>query len=914
MEDSANGFLFSLLSFSPQQCYNFPVMQVYHSQTIEQVLIKLKTSLDGLSSVEAEKRLKEYGPNVLPKARERITRLKIFVSQWKSPLLLILLAAGLLSGALGEFIDMTVILFTAAVNALIGFFQEDKANRSLEQLRQIVEYKAIVMRNGIKMQIKSDEVAPGDILLVEAGDKAQADGRVIEAFDCLVNEAVLTGESEPVKKQTRQLSAEAVLAERSNMIFRGTVVADGRAKLVITATGRDTEIGKIAVLVKETGDEKTPLQIQLAKMGRAIGFIVILIAAAIFSIGLFLADGHSFLEMFETAVAVSVAAIPEGLVISLTVILAIGMQRILKRRALVRKLVAAETLGSVSVICTDKTGTLTEGKMQVTRIITSRDDLDFKELGVLNISDEARHADAFLALRIGVLCNNCLARPADENGEWQCVGNMTDMAFVYAGKKVGLDKRALDQAIGRVAEISFNSQRKYMATMHRVDHGAAIYVKGAVEKIYPFCAFYEEAGEAKKMTQQKLEWFKKREEELTGQGLRVLAVAYKTEQALKTELKAADMSGLVFVGLAALSDPIRPEVKEVIALTARAGIKTVMVTGDHRRTAQSIARSLGLPCVDGQVMDGAQLEAISDEELRRVVENVHVFARVDPTHKVRIIRAFQANGEVVAMTGDGVNDAPALKGADVGVALGSGTDVAKEISDLVLLDNNFSTIVAAVEEGRTIYQNIKKIILYLLSGSFAEVVLIGGSLIAGLPLAVLPIQILWINTIQDSFPNMALAFDSGERENMKDGPRRRGGSIIDRQMKIMIMIIAVVSSLVLFGLFLYFWRITGDIALTRTIMFVGLGVASLFYIYSVRSMRRMIWQINPFSNHYLTAAVLLGWALLLGAVYFPPLQLFLRTVGLRWEHWAVLIGFGLLNVVLIEAVKGIFLINKARIT
>ncbi|MBI4992815.1 MAG: HAD-IC family P-type ATPase [Candidatus Magasanikbacteria bacterium] len=887
-------------------------MPSYHSQTIEQVFAELKTNLDGLSMAEVEKRLKEHGPNVLPKARERITRLKIFFNQWRSPLLLILLVAGVVSGILGEYVDTIVILLTAFLNAAIGFLQENKANRALEKLRQMVEYYAVVSREGKKLRIKSEEIAPGDILFLEAGDKVQADGRIIQAAEFLINEAALTGESEPVKKHTGELKDGAVVGDRFNMVYRGTTVASGKAKLVVTATGRDTEIGKIATLVKETGDEKTPLQIQLKKIGRVIGLIVLLVSAGVFALGVLSNVGHyGFWEMFETAVAVAVAAVPEGLVISLTMILTVGMQQILKRRALVRKLMAAETLGSVSVICTDKTGTLTEGKMLVTRVITARDDLNFAELNVLGINDETRHPDAFLSLRIAVLCNDgVLQNPEEEEKDWRLVGDSTDAGLVHTGMKVGLEKHHLDKAIRRIAEIPFNSHRKFMATLHRIDHESMIYVKGAGEKIFPFCGYYEEAGTAEKFSRQQLARFKDEEEKLTSQGLRVLAVAYKMERAPRSELRENDLNDLVFVGLVALSDPLRADVKEAIALTRQAGIRTVIITGDHRRTAQSIARELDLRCDDGQVVDGARLEELSDEQLQETVKGACVFARVDPKHKIRIVRALRANGEVVAMTGDGVNDAPALKGADIGVALGSGTDVAKEISDIVLLNDDFSTIVAAVEEGRGIYQNIKKVILYLLVGSMTEVVLIAGSIIAGLPLAILPVQILWTNLVQETFPALALPFDRGDGENMSDPPRRKAAFLIDGEMKAILLMMMLVSNAVLFIIFLYFYHTTRDIALARTIMFAGLGVHTLLYIYAVRSLRRQIWAINPFSNKYLTGAVLLSWALLICAVYFPPLQFLLRTVDLGLKHWGVLVASGLLNVVLIEAVKFRFLINK----
>jgi len=883
-----------------------------YNLAIEQIFVKIKTSEKGLSLSDVENRLKKYGENKLPKSREKATKLGIFFEQWKSPLIIILLVAGIISGFMGEFVDMSVISITVLVNVLIGFFQEYKANEALSKLNKMIEYKAIVIRDGRQMQIDSQNIVPGDIMVLDAGEKVQADGRIFYEVDLQVDESVLTGESEPIKKNIKVLKNNLAIGDRVNMVFKGTTIVNGRAKVVVISTGKDTEIGKIATMVKETKEDKTPLQKQLSSLGRKIGFLVLLISLAIFALGVFSkSEHHTLLEMFETAVAVAVAAIPEGLVISMTVILAIGMQHILKKKALVRKLLAAETLGSVTVICTDKTGTLTEGRMRITRLVTSNDDLNFEELKLVNLKEEERHQNAILGLRIGIMCNDgILTNPEDEENKWVFVGDTTDTAFIYAGMKVGLEKHLLDQVLLRVDEIPFDSKNKFMVTKHNIDHESLIYVKGAAEMLYSKCKFYEDLGKAKKMTKAKLEWFKNEEEQMTKQGLRVLALAYKKEDEQSKELKKTDLDNLVLVGLVALSDPLRIDARETINKTKQAGIRTVMITGDHVRTAQSIARELDIPSDDHQIFDGQKLEKLTDEELKLAVRDVYVFARVDPKHKIRIVKAFQANGEVVAMTGDGVNDAPALKGADIGVALGSGTTVAKEIADIVLLNDHFNTIVSAVEEGRSIYQNIKKVVLYLLSGSLAEVVLIAGSLVAGLPLAILPAQILWVNLIEDSFPNMALAFDGGEKENMSEKPRKRNESIIDKEMKVMILIISVISNFVLLGMFLYFWKHTGDIALTRTIIFVGLGIDSLFYIYSVRSMRHMIWQTNLFSNNYLTGAVLFGWLMLIGAVYFPPLQFLLKTVNLTWQHWGVLLVFGLLNVFLIEVIKGLFLRNN----
>lgn len=885
----------------------------YHSQSIAQVLAGLQTQESGLTSKEAEKRLGKHGKNALPRSHDPMSRMKIFVSQWKSPLLIILLIAGTVSGVLGEVLDMTIIYITAFVNACIGFFQEDKANQALKKLREMVEYKAVVLRNGAKVQIASEDIVLGDILYIEAGDKIQADGRLIQAHDLHIAEATLTGESEPVLKKISMSKDDAPLGDRLSMVYRGTEVRSGRGMVAVSATGMQTEIGKIATLVKETKEEQTPLQLQLSRLGRLLGGVVVSIAVALFIFGLVVRKGHyTVLELFQTSVAVAVAAIPEGLVISLTVILAIGMQYILKRNALVRRLVATETLGSVSVICTDKTGTITEGNMRVTRLITASDDLNFGELKLVDIKQEERHRDAVLALRIGVLCNDAaVTNPSAQEKEWKCIGEATEVALVYAGMQAGVEKSALEKVMARRGELPFTSTAKYMATLHSLDHETLIYVKGAPEIVFGRATEYEEQGAIKKLSDSKRAWFEATVGRLTDEGLRVLALAYRVKKD-ETELRDDDIDGLTLVGIVGISDPVREGVKETLAVAEKAGIHVVMITGDHVRTAHALARAVGLTSQKDEIINGMMLGSMNDEELRQAVKKAHVFARVDAEHKIRIVQAFRANGEVVAMTGDGVNDAPALKGADVGVALGSGTDVAKETSDLVLLDDSFVTIVAAVEEGRRIYQNIKKVVLYLLAGSFGEVILIGGSILMGFPLPVLPAHILWVNIIEDSLPNIGLAFDKGEKENMSDAPRAKHTPLIDAPMKVMIGIISIVSNVVLLGLFIYFWKTTGDIALSRTLMFIGLGIDSLLYVYSVRSMRRHIWQMNPFNNHQLNSTLLIGWGMLVAAVYVPFLQTLLRTVPISWQYWGIMLVFGMVNVVLIELIKSVFLgRNKA---
>ncbi|PIZ94342.1 MAG: ATPase [Candidatus Magasanikbacteria bacterium CG_4_10_14_0_2_um_filter_37_12] len=884
-----------------------------HSLSTKEVLKKLHSSEKGLSKDIAKKMLSENGPNILPKSDNGMTKFKIFFEQWTSPLILILVVAGIASGILGEFIDMTVIGITVGVNVLVGFVQENKADNALKKLYFLITYKAMVLRNGEKHLIPSEDIVVGDILLLDAGDKVQADGRIIENIDFTVNESILTGESEPVEKQKEKIKQEAGIGDRTNMVFRGTTITNGRARVVVTAVGEKTELGNIARLVKQTSDDKTPLQQQLTKLSKMIAIVVLFISVAIFFLGVFgTSEKHTFLEMFGTSVAVAVAAIPEGLVISLTIILAVGMQFILKKKALVRKLVAAETLGSVSVICTDKTGTLTEGNMSITSLITAENNLDHDELKVIHIEKEDHHPDALLAFKIGILCNNAITQEMTDKEIF--VGDTTDIAFARVGLDIGIKKQEFEKIVPRKGELPFDSIKKYMATLHHIDGKEIIYVKGAPEVIFKKATHYYKNGKVWKLNEKQKKFFEEHLNTFVEKGLRAIAVGFSKKQNSNSELNQKDVNDVVLVGLFALSDPLRSDVKSTIDIAKKAGIRIVMITGDHVKTAQSIAREINLPAEDENIFDGEMLGKINNDELEQAVKHISVFARVNPEDKIRIVQAFQRNDEVVAMTGDGVNDAPAIKGADIGIALGSGTDVAKETADIVLEDDRLGTIVDAVEEGRGIYQNIKKIVLYLLSGSFAEVILIAGSLIGGLPLAILPAQILWVNLIEDSFPNMALAFDKGDKENMKEPPRKRDDSILDKEMKTMIAIISIVSNIVLFGLFLYFWRITGDIDLTRTIMFVGLGIDSLLYIYSVRSMRRHIWNMNPFNNKYLTASIAFGWAMLLGAVYLPHLQYLLRTIALGWQHWGIMLLFGLLNVMLIEIVKGIFLVRKSSTT
>lgn len=887
--------------------------EAWHAYKIQKVFQDLNSSRKGLSKFEVKKRLARFGENKLPEEK-RLSGLQIFLNQFKSPLIYILLVAAIISFVMKEFIDMGVILATVAVNTIIGFFQENKANKAISLLKKLVEYKVVALRDGKKAQVDSKQLVPGDIIFLEEGEKIPADCRIIEENNLQIVEASLTGESVPSDKNIDVLPEGTGLADRENMVYMGTTVARGKGMAIVCETGIKTEIGKVTQLIKETKEEETPLQVKLKRLSKILAIFIAIITILIFALGIWRirtgVEHVTYFQMFETAVAIAVAAIPEGLIVAVTVILAIGMQRILKKKALVRKLVAAETLGSTSVICTDKTGTLTENKMQVSHISAYDEILKNKELefkGGKGAGDS--HVEV---LKIGMLCNNSvIENPEEKLKKWKILGDPTETALVLAAVHAGLIKKKLEKDRPRLDEIPFDSDKKYMVTLNKYnDKQNAIYVKGAPEKVLSFSTFIKTEKGKRNLTNKEKEVIRKQINEFTKKGLRVLGTAYKLVDQKNEKLNEDDIKDLVYVGIVGLQDPVRKEAPETIEICRQAGIRPIIVTGDHKLTAKAIAKEVGIDVKEKNIIEGWELDKMDDKKLKKVIREIDIYARVSPKHKVRIIDAWQSAGEVVAMTGDGVNDAPAIKTADIGVALGSGTDVAKETSDLILLDDNFRTIVNAVRQGRVIFENIRKVVLYLLKDSFTEVILIGGSLILGLPLPVLPAQILWVNLVEDGLPNFALAFEPGEKEVMKDKPRRLKESILNKEMKVLIFIIGILTDLILFGLFFYFWKIGYDFSHVRTIVFAGLGINSLFLVFSVRSLRKNIWHINFFTNKYLIFSVVAGMFLLFGAVYIPFLQTVLRTVPLTLNEFLIVIGLGLINLFSVEITKWFFIVRK----
>lgn len=881
----------------------------FYTLSVDETLQQLDTHHHGLTPHEAKRRLGYYGLNRLPEESLQ-PWWKLLVAQLTSPLIYILLVAAVVSLVMQERVDAVVILIAVCIQVIVGFIQEFKAQQSLVALKQVITLQVRVRREGSEHVINATELVPGDIVLLQAGDKIPADGRILECGEFEVNESALTGESEPVNKTHKKIdSTDTSLADRTNLVFAGTVATKGSALVAITHTGGYTEIGHIAQMLKDIKDEPTPLQRQLSDFSKKVSVLVVCIAVIIFLTGYF--SGNHLVETFTVAVAVAVSAIPEGLAIAVTIILAVGMQRILKRKALVRQLVAAETLGSTNVICTDKTGTLTEGNMQVTEIVTWES--NFAVDGQKHtLTDAAK--DVVFAQRVGLLCNDAkIDNSGDEISEYVISGNLTERALLFAAMQAGWHYDTVNKEAPRIDTVPFDSSIKYMATLHREAQGRTLYVKGAPEIISGKCTKILAAGKAIAYTPEKKEQFDKKFIALSRKGLRIIALAYKIAHHANTVAEAG-LDDLILIGYIGIRDPLRPEAKRTVELCQRAGIQIVMITGDHKLTAQAVAQELGLKCLAHNIMEGHELDQLSQHELNKRVIDITVYARVTPEHKLRIVQAWQANGMVVAMTGDGINDSPAIKAADIGVALGSGTDVAKETANLVILDNNFSTIVAAVEEGRGIFDNIKKTVLYLLSDSFSEVIIITGSIILGLPVPLVAAQILWINIVNDSFPSLAMTQEPKEPEIMSESPRGHKNTILTHEVKWLIVIVSFVTGLLNLAVFYYLYHQWGDVQPVRTIIFASFGIDSLIFMFSLRSLRKMMYHMNPISNPWLVGALFLGILAQLIPIYVPWLQPYFHTVSLGWSDWGIVGALILVEVVIIEFCKYIFLHWRKSLT
>lgn len=893
---------------------------MWHNLSIKQISEELGVDVDsGLKESEIGQRKLKYGENKLAEEK-KLTNLRIFLNQLKSPLVYILIIAFFVTFFLKDYIDTLVIFFAVVLNAMLGFFQERKASNVLELLRQAANPIATVFRDGAPKEIKADDLAVGDIVFLREGDRVPADLRLIESANLKINEASLTGESWPVEKSTGILKEDTPIFERKNMAFQGTAVVEGKARAMAVSVGARTEFGKISGQLAVIEEEETPLQKKIRRFSYFLAIFIGFVAAFIFFAGLL--AGEEFINIFLTSVAVAVAAIPEGLPAGVSVALAVGMQRILKKNGLVRRLNSVETLGEATIICMDKTGTLTEGQMQVVKVLTGTTELlrESEEFKKIKKESAASH---ILALKIGSLVSDVLMEKPKMEAEKRILhGDPLEQAIVLAALHAGLDKIDLEKDQSRLDFLPFSAGRKYGASLNEfTKEKNIIYFMGAPESILEMSDKIEVDGKQESLGKEWKNIIENKLENLTKSGLRVVAVGYKAapravipaQAGIQTRDKKEkfDFSGyaakITFVGFIALADPLRGDVRESLEVAKRAGIRPIIITGDHKNTAMAIAREAGFVFDESNIIEGKDLDGMSDAQLEEKAGKIIIYARAVPQHKLRIIKAWQSKGEVVAMTGDGVNDAPALKKADIGIALGSGTEVAKQSADLILLDDNFNVIVSAIRRGRIIFDNIKKVMVFILKDSFSEVILIILSLIFKLPLPILPAQILWINLFQDSLPAFAFALEPGEEETMNEKPqKRKHAPFFDKEMKTLIFIYGFSVNLILFTLFVWLNSINSDITYTRTMIFVLLALGSLAGMFSLKSLRKSISKINIFSNPYLVLAFISGVLLMIAAVYLEPLQDILRTVPLDFNDWLIVVIFAMFNVAFIEVIKLFF--------
>lgn len=852
----------------------------YYFEEADEVMRSQGTSEQGLLADQAAKRLAETGKNKLEEGKKRSLAMRL-LDQMKDPMVIVLIAAAVISGLFNEFADMVIILVVVILNAVLGCFQESKAEHAIEALQKMSAPHTKVRRDNVVCDIKSEDVVVGDIVLLEAGDSVPADMRLITTASLKIEEAALTGESVAVEKNKETIAvtnSEVPLGDRFNMTYMGTNVAYGRGEGVVTATGMSTEMGKIAGILAETKDNKTPLQIKLASLSKILSILVIAICVIIFAVNIIRSGGFrnsDILEMLLTSVSLAVAAIPEGLVVVVTILLSIGVTKMSKRNSIIRRLTAVETLGCTQIICSDKTGTLTQNKMTV----------------VDHYGDEALLAQAM------TLCTDV---EVDDTGEF--MGEATELALVIYANKLNLNKKALEKTKPRIGEVPFDSERKLMTTVHRIaDDSYRQYTKGAPDEILKGCTSILINGEVLELTLELKEAVSAANKGMADKALRVLGAAYKDYKIEPAEYSSAAIENeMTFIGLAGMIDPIRPEVKDAIAECKDAGIRAIMITGDHRDTAVAIAKELGILGENQKAITGAQLSEMSNEEFEETIEAYSVYARVQPEHKVRIVNTWHKKGKVTAMTGDGVNDAPALKSADIGVGMGiTGTDVTKNVADMVLTDDNFASIVYAVEEGRRIYENIRKAIQFLLASNLSEVLAIFIATMTNVQLFA-PIHILWINLVTDTFPAMALGMEEAEDDIMKQQPRDSKEGIFADGLGINVVYQGVL--LAILTLVSYFIGNDKSHITGMTMAFCTLSMCEVFHAFNLRSRKKSIFKVHKM-NMYLVGAAALSAIFTLGVIYIPGLNTVFRLTALSFGNLLTALGLAVIIIPAVEAVK-----------
>jgi Ca2+-transporting ATPase len=890
----------------------------WYRRSPQEVADELNVKLSvGLSTGEARKRIEEYGPNELKEEQGKSLMSKI-IAQFSDFLILILMSAALISVFVGETKDAIVIMSIVVVNAMLGLYQEGKAEKALESLKKMASPTAKVLRDGKTQEIPAAQLVPGDVVILETGDIIPADLRLVESSNLKIEEASLTGESVPSeKKASMELADVTPLGDRRNMAYMSTIVTYGRGNGVVVETGGSTEIGKIATMIQSIDEESTPLQKKLNQLGKILGITVILVCIAVFGIGLI--QGRDLLEMFMIAISLAVAAIPEGLPAIVTIVLAIGMNKMVERNAIVKKLLAVETLGATSVICTDKTGTLTQNEMTVVKLFTNDRIVDVEGSGYepegkfLVEGNEIKIEELKglnLLLTISALVND--AKLEEKEDQFRIIGDPTEGALLTLSEKGGIDSKTLNGKYPRVKELPFDSERKMMTTFHEIAGKDEIvsFTKGAPDIIINRCNKILLGGDVIKLTDDVRKKLLDQNTAFSRDALRVLALAFREYKKVPEEPSSEEHENdMIFVGLTGMIDPPRPEARDAIAKCKNAGINTIMITGDYKETAFAIAKDLGLADKEEQAMMGSKIDSMSDEELREVVKDTKVFARVSPEHKVRIVTALRANGDIAAMTGDGVNDAMAIKKADIGIAMGiTGTDVAKNTADMILTDDNFASIVSAVEEGRIIFSNIKKFVYFLLSCNIGEILLVFISILLNLPVPLLAIQLLWLNLVTDSFPALALGVEKGEPDIMDIPPRDPDEAILDRRMLMGVSFQSLAVAGASLAAYLTALGAYGveNIVEVRTITFTTLILSELLRAYSSRSQKYTLFKIGIFSNKKMLLATAGAFLLLMAVLYIPFMNDIFYTFPLNGGDWTIVLRFAFIPLVVGELSKIVF--------
>ncbi|HKR13947.1 MAG TPA: cation-translocating P-type ATPase [Pyrinomonadaceae bacterium] len=873
----------------------------WHTLTVVDTLDQLHSSPAGLSVDEAAKRLAEFGPNEL-QVKGRVSPWTILLEQFKNILIVILLLATALSAFLGHGVEAIAITVIVLFAVILGFIQEFRAERAIEALREMAAPLATVIRSDREERIPARDLVPGDLVLLATGDKVPADVRLIEAVNLQTVEAALTGESAPVEKHSDRLDGETLpIADQKNMAFAGTAVTYGRGRALIVATGMATEFGKIARMLEEVDTVKTPLQKNLDRIGKSLARAAFAVVFVIVALGLF--RGQPFVEMLIFGVALAVAVVPEALPAVVTISLALGVKRMVRRNALVRRLPAVETLGSTSVICSDKTGTLTKDEMTVRRLYVAGHTIEvsgtgYEPSGAFSQNGIATSdAPVSMLLRAAALASDARVEQRNGSGAWEVKGDPTEGALVVVAAKAGLNKLELDAQFARVSEIPFTAETKRMTTLHNTPSGVVAYAKGAPEVIVQSCASQLTQAGVEPLDDARRAEVLEQARKMAGEALRVLAIAYKPNAVIEQA-----ESEMTLLGLVGMIDPPRPEAKAAVSMCEEAGIKVIMITGDHPLTAKAVAEELGIS-KGGRIVNGVELEALDDKQLEKEVESIEVCARVSPAHKLRVVSALQNRGQVVAMTGDGVNDAPALKKADIGIAMGiTGTDVSKEAAAMTLTDDNFASIVAAVEEGRGIFSNIKKYLMYLLSSNIGEIGLMAGATLAGLPLPLTAVQILYVNLATDGLPALALAVDPPERGLMQQPPRNSRRGIFTRPVVLLMIAGGVWSALVNLGLFTWALNSGRSVAEAMTMTFVSLVLIQFFKAYNFRSDRHSVLR-QPFANKWLNIAILWELVMLGLILYVPLLERVFGTIALSAQDWLIITAAAFTVSPVLELVK-----------